>query len=172
MSENQNPETLNTPESGYPEVQENSMTNGSTGNIDVSSAGDDAMSEWSQAMAEQNSKTLVDDQEPTAPANIFKSLNATPEPAGQSMDINFIKDIPVELSVELGRQKITIQKLLQLSQGSVVELTSLAGEPMNIFINGYYIAQGEVVVVGDKYGVRLTDIVTPSERLAHFSAKR
>jgi flagellar motor switch protein FliN len=71
----------------------------------------------------------------------------------------------VQLTAELGRARITIKNLLQLSQGSVVELDGLAGEPMDVFINGYLIAQGEVVVVNDKFGIRLTDIVTPSERI-------
>ena len=74
-------------------------------------------------------------------------------------------DVPVQLTTELGRTRITIKSLLQLSQGSVVELDGLAGQPMDVFINGYLIAQGEVVVVNDKFGIRLTDIITPSERM-------
>lgn len=74
-------------------------------------------------------------------------------------------DIPVRLSVELGRTRITIKQLLDLAQGSVVELDGLAGEPMDILINGYLIAQGEVVVLDDKYGIRITEIVTPAERV-------
>lgn len=80
-------------------------------------------------------------------------------------DLDLIMDIPVKLSVELGRTKITIKQLLELAQGSVVELDGLAGEPMDILINGYLIAQGEVVVLDDKYGIRITEIVTPSERV-------
>lgn len=80
-------------------------------------------------------------------------------------DIARVLDVPVQLTAELGRTRITIKNLLQLSQGSVVELDGLAGEPMDIFINGYLIAQGEVVVVNDKFGIRLTDIITPSERI-------
>ena len=71
----------------------------------------------------------------------------------------------MQLTTELGRTRITIKNLLQLSQGSVVELDGLAGQPMDVFINGYLIAQGEVVVVNDKFGIRLTDIITPSERM-------
>jgi flagellar motor switch protein FliN/FliY len=71
----------------------------------------------------------------------------------------------VQLTAELGRTRITIKSLLQLSQGSVVELDGLAGQPLDVLINGYLIAQGEVVVVNEKYGIRLTDIVTPSERM-------
>jgi flagellar motor switch protein FliN/FliY len=72
---------------------------------------------------------------------------------------------PVQLTVELGRTKVPIKNLLQLAQGSVVELDGLAGEPMDVLVNGYLIAQGEVVVVNDKFGIRLTDIITPSERI-------
>ncbi|MFC0338529.1 flagellar motor switch protein FliN/FliY [Kushneria avicenniae] len=84
---------------------------------------------------------------------------------GQSRELDVIMEIPVTLSVELGRTRMTIRELLDLAKGSVVELDGLAGEPMNILINGYLIAQGEVVVVEDKYGIRITDIITPSERI-------
>ncbi|MCE3025813.1 flagellar motor switch protein FliN [Salinicola sp. DM10] len=86
-------------------------------------------------------------------------------PSHPTRDLNIIMDIPVKLSVELGRTRITIKQLLELAQGSVVELDGLAGEPMDILINGYLIAQGEVVVVEDKYGIRITEIITPSERV-------
>ena len=84
-------------------------------------------------------------------------------------DINMVLDIPVQLSVELGRTKVPIKYILQLGQGSVVELDALAGEPMDVLVNGYLIAQGEVVVVNEKFGIRLTDVVTPSERLKRVS---
>ena len=77
-------------------------------------------------------------------------------------DLNLVLDIPVRMTVELGRTKMTIKELLRLSQGSVVPLEGLAGEPLDILINGYLIAQGEVVVVSDKFGVRITDIITLS----------
>jgi flagellar motor switch protein FliN/FliY len=80
-----------------------------------------------------------------------------------------IMDIPVQLTVELGRTKMPIKNLLQLAQGSVVELTGQAGEPLDVKINGFLIAQGEVVVVNDKIGIRLTDVITPSERLRRLS---
>ncbi len=89
--------------------------------------------------------------------------------AGAGNDINMILDIPVQLTVELGRTRIPIKHILQLAQGSVVELETLAGEPMDVLVNGYLIAQGEVVVVNDKFGIRLTDIVTPSERMRRLS---
>ncbi|MDF7647161.1 flagellar motor switch protein FliN [Pantoea sp. Acro-805] len=84
-------------------------------------------------------------------------------------DLSLIMDIPVKMSVELGRTKMTIKELLRLSQGSVVALDGLAGEPLDILINGYLIAQGEVVVVSDKFGIRITEIITPSERMHRLS---
>ncbi|SNY67828.1 flagellar motor switch protein FliN [Enterobacter sp. CC120223-11] len=86
-----------------------------------------------------------------------------------SDEMSLILDIPVKMTVELGRTKMTIKELLRLSQGSVVSLDGLAGEPLDILINGYLIAQGEVVVVSDKFGIRITDIITPSERMHRLS---
>ena len=97
---------------------------------------------------------------------IIRSLRSL---IGSLQDIDLILDIPVKLTVELGRTKMTIKELLRLSQGSVVALDGLAGEPLDILINGYLIAQGEVVVVADKFGVRITDIITPSERMRRLS---
>ena len=82
-----------------------------------------------------------------------------------SLDMDFILDIPLTLTVELGRNRLLISEMLQLGQGSVIELTKLAGEPMEIFVNQRLIARGEVVVVNEKFGVRLTDIVSPAERV-------
>ncbi|MTD25445.1 flagellar motor switch protein FliN [Erwinia sorbitola] len=115
---------------------------------------------WADAMNEQVKSTSTD--------SVFKSLDLG-DVAGGSQDIDMIMDIPVKLTVELGRTKMTIKELLRLSQGSVVALDGLAGEPLDILINGYLIAQGEVVVVADKYGVRITDIITPSERMRRLS---
>jgi len=105
-----------------------------------------------------------------AAASVFKPLAGAT--SGQGTDIDLIMDVPVQLTVELGRTRLTIKNLLQLGQGSVVELDGLAGEPMDIFVNGYLIAQGEVVVVEDKYGIRLTDIITPSERINRLNNRR
>jgi flagellar motor switch protein FliN len=110
--------------------------------------------------------------ESVAPA-AFANFSSSPTPMAPGMgahqDINLILDIPVQLTVELGRTRIPIKNILQLAQGSVVELDALAGEPMDVLVNGYLIAQGEVVVVNDKFGIRLTDIVTPSERMRRLS---
>lgn len=127
---------------------------------------------WSQAMQEQASATTpaAASHTPSGSAALFQPLS--PAPATGISDLNFIKDIPVQLSVELGRTRLTIQSLMQLGQGSVVELDAIAGEPMDIYVNGFLIAQGEVVVVDEKYGVRVTDILTPSERLAKLNGRR
>ena len=139
--------------------------------------------DWAAAMAEQSAAT------PAAPAPAAPAAPAPAQPAAQSAaqsvfkplagatagagtDIDLIMDVPVQLTVELGRTRLTIKNLLQLGQGSVVELDGLAGEPMDIFVNGYLIAQGEVVVVEDKYGIRLTDIITPSERINRLNNRR
>jgi flagellar motor switch protein FliN/FliY len=88
-----------------------------------------------------------------------------PSLEGSSKPLDFILDIPLEISVELGRAKMIINDLLQLGQGSVIELSKLAGEPLEIFVNGKLVARGEVVVVNEKFGVRVTDIVSPMERV-------
>lgn len=84
-------------------------------------------------------------------------------------DIDFILDIPLELTVVIGSTKILVQELLQLTQGSVVALDKLAGEPMEVYVNGKLIGRGEVVVVNEKFGIRITDIITPQERVKQLA---
>jgi len=136
--------------------------------MDAGSADDsNADHDWAAAMAEQAQA----DATPAAgaqAANIFPSFDEPGNKASLMNELDMILDIPVEIAVELGRTKITIKNLLQLAHGSVVELNAMAGEPMSVFVNGTLIAQGEVVVVNDKFGIRLTDIVTPSERARHI----
>ena len=102
---------------------------------------------------------------PEGGANVFQDFADDANAKQLSQDINFILDIPVQLTVELGRTKILIKNLLQLSQGSVVGLNGLDGEPLDVLVNGTLIAKGEVVVINDKFGIRLTDIITPAERI-------
>ncbi|MDD2833998.1 MAG: flagellar motor switch protein FliN [Methylotenera sp.] len=122
--------------------------------------------DWGAAMAEQASaESSVLQEGAGEQAQVFTEFTAKNKLQETQNDIDFILDIPVQLTVELGRTKIAIKNLLQLAQGSVVELDGMAGEPMDVLVNGCLIAQGEVVVVNDKFGIRLTDIITPAERI-------
>jgi flagellar motor switch protein FliN len=135
-----------------------------------SSNQDSIADDWAQALEEQ--ANVSGSAESTGPAPEFDSVTSPAAPGshtGTQNDIQMVLDIPVQLTVELGRTKVPIKYILQLAQGSVVELDALAGEPMDVLINGYLIAQGEVVVVNEKFGIRLTDIVTPSERMRRVS---
>lgn len=120
--------------------------------------------DWAAAMGEQ--ATVEAGAEVAAqPAAIFEQFSGAAENSTAPQGFDMILDIPVTLTVEMGRTKISIRNLLQLAHGSEVELEGLAGEPMDVLVNGTLIAQGEVVVVNEKFGIRLTDIITPSERM-------
>lgn len=141
--------------------------------VDEKPAEDDGMADWAEALLEQKSSDGAGTG--AEPGGVLSGEAPRPFSSASSSgdaqinDINRVLDIPVQLSVELGRTKVPIKHILQLGQGSVVELDALAGEPMDVLVNGYLIAQGEVVVVNDKFGIRLTDVVTPSERLRRVS---
>ncbi len=128
---------------------------------------DPAAADWAAAVADTSVATTAVEQ--VAPAPFASFAPGAPGASTAGNDIGMILDIPVQLTVELGRTRIAIKNILQLAQGSVVELETMAGEPMDVLVNGYLIAQGEVVVVNDKFGIRLTDIVTPSERVKRLS---
>jgi flagellar motor switch protein FliN/FliY len=133
-------------------------------------AADGGADDWAAALAEQEAADAqtAAGSAPAPKPHIFQSLSSdNAPPAANNLDL--ILDIPVQLTVELGRTKIAIRNLLQLAQGSVVELDGLAGEPMDVLVNGCLIAQGEVVVVNDKFGIRLTDIISPAERLRRIN---
>jgi flagellar motor switch protein FliN/FliY len=132
---------------------------------------DDGMADWAEALLEQKATDSGAGEASGGPlfGETPKPFSSSSGADGHANDINMVLDIPVQLSVELGRTKVPIKHILQLGQGSVVELDALAGEPMDVLVNGYLIAQGEVVVVNDKFGIRLTDVVTPSERLRRVS---
>lgn len=103
-------------------------------------------------------------QNPTAAGNAPAAQTSRgPQPPVQSLD--FILDVPLKLTVELGRSRMAVREILQLAQGSVVELTKFAGEPLEVLVNDKLIARGEVVVVNEKFGIRLTDIISPVERI-------
>lgn len=128
----------------------------------------DAMAdEWAAALAEQEEvDTHIDavSSAMRAPLEEFtpgaESSSRTPNP-----DLDVILDIPVRISMEVGNTQISIRNLLQLNQGSVIELDRLAGEPLDVLVNGTLIAHGEVVVVNEKFGIRMTDVISPSERI-------
>lgn len=124
-------------------------------------------SEANRVAAELAAAALDDSPYQAKPASqLFEDFGGAPAKAPTSLnDFDMILDIPVQITVELGRTKLSIRNLLQLAHGSVVELDGLAGEPMDVLVNGTLIAQGEVVVVNDKFGIRLTDIISPAERM-------
>ena len=132
--------------------------------IDQDALGD----EWAAALAEQgqNDKPAKSAKSQVKTAQ-FDDLVEEPGSRATDEDVNLdvILDIPVTLSMEIGRTKISIRNLLQLNQGSVVELDRLAGEPLDVMVNGTLVAHGEVVVVNDRFGIRLTDVVSPAERV-------
>ena len=137
-------------------------------NDDNEKSSDITADDWGAALSEQGqaeAKQAEAKQAKAAAANVFQDFSERNVKSGATHDIEFILDIPVQLTVELGRTKIAIKNLLQLAQGSVIELNGLAGEPMDVLVNGCPIAQGEVVVVNDKFGIRLTDITSPAERI-------
>jgi len=129
--------------------------------VDDSSADDD----WASAMAEQADAEAKDaTPKPDAKTAPMTKLDDSAIPRGD-VNLDMVLDIPVTISMEIGRTRISIRNLLQLSQGSVVELDRLAGEPMDVLVNDTLIAHGEVVVVNDKFGIRLTDVISPAERI-------
>ena len=142
----------------------------------------DLADEWAAALEEQttDADTATDDEDPWAAAMEEQATaeasqpKANPAPVAQldddgkprkDVDLDMVMDIPVTISMEIGRTRISIRNLLQLSQGSVVELDRLAGEPMDVLVNDTLIAHGEVVVVNDKFGIRLTDVISAAERI-------
>lgn len=135
---------------------------------------DDSMDEWAAAMEEAG--TPMDAPKPIEESTSADVLGAekvsldkvesSTQPVSDSdLNLDVILDIPVTISMEIGSTKISIRNLLQLNQGSVVELDRMAGEPLDVVVNGTLIAHGEVVVVNEKFGIRLTDIISPSERV-------
>jgi flagellar motor switch protein FliN len=123
---------------------------------------------WAAALEEQKesehgagTRSRADDVRPMNPED-FSGLRSEPV---SEVNLNMVLDVPVTIAMEIGRTRIPIRNLLQLNQGSVVELDRLAGEPLDVLVNGTLIAHGEVVVVNEKFGIRLTDVISPSERV-------
>ncbi|ACR13403.1 flagellar motor switch protein FliN [Teredinibacter turnerae] len=134
---------------------------------------DSMADEWAAAMEEQaeidgaGEDEAAANNQGAAPMELseFDEPAAAPASQGNNPDLDVILDIPVSISMEVGRTSITIRNLLQLNQGSVIELDRLAGEPLDVLVNGTLIAHGEVVVVNEKFGIRMTDVISPSERI-------
>lgn len=139
------------------------------------SSGEDRADEWAAAMEEaegaDDSKGAGKQREEggkqvkTAPLEDFGDLEENQRVPGTEPDLDVILDIPVTISMEVGNTQIPIRNLLQLNQGSVIELDRLAGEPLDVLVNGTLIAHGEVVMVNEKFGIRLTDVISPGERI-------
>ncbi len=129
--------------------------------------------EWASALEEQaDSETeedpwaaALEEQADAEAAPVTKLSDESKSKSDRDIDLDMVLDIPVTISMEIGRTQINIRNLLQLSQGSVVELDRLAGEPMDVLVNDTLIAHGEVVVVNDKFGIRLTDVISADERI-------
>jgi len=142
------------------------------------SENDELGDEWAAAMNEQSEAEAdwgdaLKEQQAAESAGGYASAEfpelgeakTVRSPSADEVKLDVILDVPVTVSLEIGRTKINIRNLLQLNQGSVVELDRFAGEPMDVLVNGTLVAHGEVVVVNDKFGIRLTDIISPSERV-------
>ncbi|MGB1478013.1 flagellar motor switch protein FliN [Marinobacter salsuginis] len=121
--------------------------------------------EWAAAMAEAGETGGDEDDVQAAPMEEFDAGSEPAQGGGPAPDIDVILDIPVTISMEVGNTQIPIRNLLQLNQGSVIELDRLAGEPLDVLVNGTLIAHGEVVMVNEKFGIRLTDVISPGERI-------
>ena len=123
-------------------------------------------------MAEENENIENgESEESTQESLVQNSVEELEEKKQGEMNLDFILDIPLELSVELGKTRMLVNDLLQLGQGSIIELNKLAGEPLEVYINHKLIARGEVVVVNEKFGVRLTDVITPIDRVKSLAAE-
>ena len=152
---------------------ENDQSNSGNGNI---SDDDKLAAEWATALAANEQQSVQEEnrkgRRSTAIDAKFSDMtdaSKAPRPDGQRRELDFILDIPLDVSAELGRTRLLINELLQLGQGSVVELNKLAGEPLEVFVNGKLVARGEAVVINEKFGVRLTDIISPIERVKQLS---
>ncbi|MGH1371889.1 MAG: flagellar motor switch protein FliN [Cellvibrionaceae bacterium] len=137
-----------------------------TGETEGEDVNQDSMAdEWAAAMAEAESGEAESDDD-VSQVELDELQNDAPlVSAGDNPDLDVILDIPVTIAMEVGATSITIRNLLQLNQGSVIELDRLAGEPLDVLVNGTLIAHGEVVVVNEKFGIRMTDVISPAERI-------
>ncbi|GAA5316918.1 MAG: flagellar motor switch protein FliN [Candidatus Pelagadaptatus aseana] len=141
---------------------EDDLMGGEEGDVNQDAMAD----EWAAAMAEaEDSASDPIDDVSSVELEEFAPSEPQVVPGEGNPDLDTILDIPVTISMEVGATSITIRNLLQLNQGSVIELDRLAGEPLDVLVNGTLIAHGEVVVVNEKFGIRMTDVISPSERI-------
>ncbi len=138
---------------------------------------EDLAARWAESLAEDEGaaaqsvlqKKSLSSQPSEAVFKDMTDIARRPSVDGAKRELDFILDIPLDVSVELGRTRLLINELLQLGQGSVVELNKLAGEPLEVYVNGKLVARGEAVVINEKFGVRLTDIISPMERVKQLA---
>jgi len=130
----------------------------------------DAMAEeWAAAMEEQGGADSGDESDGDEFQQVeAKRLSESADSGSGDVKLDVILDIPVTIAMEIGRTQLSIRNLLQLNQGSIVELDRLAGEPMDVLVNGTLVAHGEVVVVNEKFGIRLTDVISPADRIKNL----
>lgn len=152
-----------------PEVDADALANEVAGGVEEANSEDQAVAdEWAAAMEEAGETGEEEDDVQPAPMEELEDDSVSEDkPKGDNTapELDVILDIPVMISMEVGNTRIAIRNLLQLNQGSVIELDRLAGEPLDVLVNGTLIAHGEVVMVNDKFGIRLTDVISQSERI-------
>lgn len=129
------------------------------------SGGEEDMSAWGDALNEQAEAEAGSASDSSAETSTLDELSASRGDGKDKVDMDVLLDIPVTLQLEIGRSQVSIRNLLSYTQGSVIEMDRLAGEPLDLLVNGTLIAHGEVVVINDKFGVRLTDVISPQERI-------
>jgi len=174
MSDDDENENENTPEEGgaspeegeSPQVDADSLADEVAAAVGEAGDGEALADEWAAAMEESGDNEGSEEDVQPAPMEEFDNTadSSTPNESG-TPELDVILDIPVSISMEVGNTQIAIRNLLQLNQGSVIELDRLAGEPLDVLVNGTLIAHGEVVMVNDKFGIRLTDVISQSERI-------
>ncbi len=145
------------------DAMEEQATAGAESGVEASE--DEAAADWGDALQEQSDAEDIEAATFDELETQAETGSTTAASTSEDIKLDVILDVPVTVSMEIGRTSINIRNLLQLNQGSVIELDRFAGEPMDVLVNGTLIAHGEVVVVNDKFGIRLTDVISPSERV-------
>ncbi len=158
-----------TPAGGAPKLPSMDDLTASTDEEDMAARWAEALAEDEEDKMQSQRKSQLHGQPSEAQFKDMTDAAKRPAADGAKRELDFILDIPLDVSAELGRTRLLINELLQLGQGSVVELNKLAGEPLEIYVNGKLVARGEAVVINEKFGVRLTDIISPMERVKQLA---